>query len=201
MCPRCGKKIEMCHCKNPIFGTTYREGVLMRLVEDYKYKSIRATSAILAELMLEAIPRLERMCQSDSVRPRDVVVVPLPTISRHIRERGFDHMTVLAKAIAKRRGYRFVKALKRNNKTVQVGANEAKRKEQAKTAYVMSEKFKKKVWDDGAYLDKQYLLVDDVWTTGASMEAAIEVLRGVGIKNIAGVVMLIPRKRGIKERR
>ncbi len=34
----------------------------------------------------------------------EVVVVPLPTIGRHVRERGLDHTAILAKEVGETKG-------------------------------------------------------------------------------------------------
>ena len=151
----------------------YRDGILKRLTEDYKYKAIRKTAEVLAELLDTAIPK----------ELKNVAVVPLPTISRHIRERGFDHTLLLAKRLAERRGWMVETVLLRKNKSVQVGASEEKRKEQARRAYEVAQEL------DEA---KCYLLLDDVWTTGASMESAIEAVKKAGAKKVASAVVLIP---------
>ena len=156
-----------------MYAVGYREGVLMRLTEDYKYKSVRKTGEVLAEMMDAAIPSLGG----------EIVVVPLPTIGKHIRERGFDHTLILAKKLARRRGWQCKALVERVNKTVQVGANEKVRKEQAKKAYAVVRQLDNR---------KTYLLLDDVWTTGASMEAAIEAVKKAGARKVASAVVLFP---------
>ena len=175
MCPRCRKNLKKCSCEDKAYAVGYREGVLETLTKDYKYKSIRKTAEILAEFLSEAIPHdLE-----------NVVVVPLPTISRHIRERGFDHTSLLARKLAKRRKWKVEPILSRRNKTVQVGASEILRKKQAKQAYEVVREIDKK---------KTYLLLDDIWTTGASMEAAIRLVKKAGAVKVASAVILMPPK-------
>ena len=159
-----------------IYAVGYREGVLMKLTEDYKYKSIRKTAEVLAELMSAAIPK-------KFGGDEEVVVVPLPTIGRHIRERGFDHTLLLAKRLAILKNWKVATVISRKNTTVQVGADSDKRKEQAKGAYAVSSRLDEK---------KQYLLIDDVWTTGASMEAAISAIKKAGAKKVASAVILMP---------
>lgn len=194
ICPKCRKNQKKCSCENKVYAVGRREGVLMKLVEDYKYKSIRKTAEILAELLDVAIPndfgmridrKSSRRCEREGdVEARDnVVVVPLPTITRHIRERGFDHTLLLAKKLAKRRGWKVETVIKRINKTVQVGANEDLRRKQAKMAYEVLQKLDAR---------KTYLLLDDVWTTGASMEAAVKLIKKAGAVKVASVVILIP---------
>ena len=99
------------------------------------------------------------------------ILVPLPTISRHIRERGFDHIGL----ICKKTGLPVERVLLRNKNTVQVGASLEQRREQAKQAYLL----------DSVDLNKNYLLIDDVWTTGSSMMAAANLMREAGVKNLA----------------
>ena len=154
----------------------WREGLLKTLVEEYKFKSVRRMAAILAELINETLKR-------DKVKLMEkVYIVPLPTIGRHIRERGFDHTARLAKELSKRTGWKVEKALLRRNKTVQVGANEEKRLKQAKEAYGLRAGFRP---EDGA----TYVLLDDVWTTGASMRAGAKVLRGATQAKIQPIVI------------
>lgn len=139
-----------------------RDGVLKGLISAYKFHSARAAADVLAEMLRIIIDQ-------------DYTVVPLPTIRRHIRERGFDHIGL----IARRLGMPVEKVLQRKNNSVQVGASQEERERQAAEAYEVV----------GVDPNKRYLLLDDVWTTGSSMKAACEVMRGVGIKNLAiGVI-------------
>lgn len=150
-----------------------REGVMAKLVEDYKYKSERRTVKVLAEMMAEVVPEFDE----------DIVVVPLPTIEKHIRERGFDHMKLLGRRLALLKGFDFSPMLRRVNKTVQVGASAEQRWKQARAAYAIAK-------DVRLDAEKRYLLIDDVWTTGASMSAAVMEMRRAGAKKIAGLVIL-----------
>ena len=65
--------------------------------------------------------------------------------------------------------------LKRVNCTVQVGSSAEQRKDQASKAYEVAKGFD---------LDKHYVLVDDVWTTGSSMMAAAQKLRSLGAQHV-----------------
>lgn len=145
-----------------------RNGLIGQLIHDYKYHSVRALAMPLAELLDQTIP--------DKLGPR-VTVVPLPTIGRHIRERGFDHTLLLARKFAQLRGYKIEKLLIRHKNTVQVGSNRAERLSQATLAYQLNPHAK-------INSKTTYLLLDDVFTTGATIKAATKVLRDAGIANI-----------------
>ena len=177
ICSRCKQNIEKCKCEVPVYTAFYRDGLMKELTEDYKYQSIRGLDKILAEMLDIALPK----------DFGEAVIVPLPTAPKHIRERGFDHTLRLAKALAKRReAFSFCQVLYRNKNTVQVGADAKTRKRQAKEAYLVK---------SGAVdVNKTYLLIDDVWTTGASMESAIDLMKKAGAKYLAAAVILTAKK-------
>lgn len=182
MCPDC----EVPFCWLGVVG--WREGALAKVVKDFKYKSVRAAGEVLAELLDLRIPEnFEDICGVERTARdggAEVVVVPLPTIGRHVRARGLDHTAILAKKLAKRRGWKCERILGRATDTVQVGTKAADRKAQAEKTYELRREVD---------AEKVYLLVDDVWTTGATMLAAEKVLREVGARNIAGVVLVTGR--------
>jgi len=111
----------------------------------------------------------------DDAVPDDFVLAPLPTIARHVRERGFDHVGLIAKKMK----MPVARVLVRNKNTVQVGASREARKRQAGEAYRALE----------VDPDEKYLLLDDVWTTGSSMMAAMQKMREAGAKKIGIVVI------------
>ena len=106
--------------------------------------------------------------------------MPLPTISKHIRERGFDHTKMLVKHLARKYHVGIDPVLIRNNNTTQVGADEQTRKAQSETAYITRKEID---------LNKVYILVDDVWTTGSSMLEAAKRLQERGITNIGAMII------------
>ena len=53
-----------------------------KIIDDYKFNRVQAAAGLLSEFLDEALPEL----------PSDAVIVPIPTISKNIRRRGFDHI-------------------------------------------------------------------------------------------------------------
>ncbi|MBQ2623238.1 ComF family protein [Candidatus Saccharibacteria bacterium] len=183
ICPNCKAKAknhrcQKCHTLPPIYLVGERSSLIGNLVHDYKYHSTRALAKPLAEILDKILPNTTNQA----------VIVPLPTIDRHIRERGLDHTYLIAKHLAKIRGknYQTSKLLLRAKNTVQVGANRSMRLTQADSAYVVSSK---------ATIDPSttYILLDDVWTTGASMKAAVKKLRQAGAKDIIIAILALSR--------
>lgn len=124
-CPYCKLMIDGFSCSHcelpPTYMIGWRDELIGRLASDYKYNSTRVLAGVLAELLDNVLPCIDG----------DVAIVPLPTINKHIRERGFDHVLLLAKKLAKRRRWQVAPILKRARDTVQVGADKMSRGMQA----------------------------------------------------------------------
>ena len=180
MCPNCKTynsttKCPKCDFMPPTFVIDRRSSAIGQLISDYKYSSLRALSYPIAEICDEILP--------DILGP--VSIVPLPTISQHIRERGFDHTLKIAKSICKLRpAYKTERLLIRAKNTVQVGSSQSARISQAKKAYQINPKIR---IDSSA----TYILLDDVWTTGASMKSAIKQLQFAGINKIILLILAV----------
>lgn len=179
ICPRCKKPktSPLCNgCKDlpPIYSLGIREGLLGILIHDYKYNSTRALANTFCDLLDASLPKL----------PKDTVIVPLPTARHHIRARALDHTAKIAKLLAKKRHFKTARVLLRIKDTVQVGSDRATRLRQAKEAYTINPKIT-------INPTTTYLLLDDVWTTGATLLSATKKLREAGALNIGIAVLAI----------
>lgn len=208
-CDRCKKYISIInpgYVMNDMYGfekllvAGLKEGWFERLVRDFKYRGRRDYGEFLADKLGEVIfGEVKRMRFGDELsnksgevtcgvlrkveteikQIRQIVLVPLPTIRKHIRERGFDHTLRLCFELEnflqkelERLGVKveYENLLVRKNKTVQVGKEKKERVKQAEKAYGIRE---------GVKIDTNTLciLVDDVTTTGASLAAAKKILQ------------------------
>ena len=142
-----------------------RSGVLTRAIGEFKFYHKRATYKDLADMMCDVLPEL----------PSETIIVYVPTAGSHIRERGFDHVRLLAEHVAKRRGIKTSNIIKRVASTTQRNADRATRKRQAKRAFAV---------DDRLSPNVPYLLIDDVVTTGSTLLYSARALRSAGAENI-----------------
>lgn len=141
-----------------------RDDALRQLIDQLKFERVRAAHLPLVELLDRTLPQL----------PDNIVVVPIPTISQHQRIRGYGHAELIARVFAQRRALPYREALRRREERVQRGASRKQRIEQAKMAYAST------AVQEGAI----YLLIDDVYTTGATLEYASRALLKGGASEV-----------------
>ena len=180
LCPICHHSNPTGKCPNcsnlpPIFIAGNRSDLIGELIHAYKYESVRSLAYPLAEILDSILPSFNT----------PIIIVPLPTITKHVRERGFDHTYLIAKHLAKLRPQCTVaNLLTRTKNTVQVGSSRETRLEQATSTYRLAKNTKPNP-------NATYILFDDVWTTGASLQSAYALLKKAGIQKIViGVLAL-----------
>lgn len=154
-----------------IFVCGLREGILSQLVRDYKYHARRHYTSVFGKILDWTVKEL-------LISDEKFVIVPLPTALKHVRQRGFDHIMTIAEEFSRKSGFSILPILERASDTVQVGSSKLDRKIKAREAYV----FNSKILRGGVDEEWHFLLLDDVWTTGASMRAAFRILRDGLIK-------------------
>lgn len=144
------------------FVVGQRGGTLETLINKLKFERVKAAAQPLAELLNERLPIL----------PGDCLVVPVPTVRAHIRERGYDQVDLIARHFANFRGQEVYTGLRRITNTTQHTVDRDTRQKQAREAFV--------VRDEALLRGRHVLLLDDIITTGATLRAAAELLTRAG---------------------
>ena len=166
----------------------FRDEILGELVEEFKYDAVRGIGREIGELVfLMYFSKLSREFPEERI-----FLVGMPTSRKHIRGRGFDHVQVVVRRVSSlsRGKIEAARLLVRARDSVQVGASEKVRKEQAREAVRVNPAFlgeDGKVWEE--IRRGKVVLLDDVWTTGASMIEAGKKLRDAGVEELFGVTI------------
>lgn len=147
-------------------------GLAKDLLWALKFDRAQAAADIIARSMAAAY---------SDVTPADALIVPLPTAAKRVRRRGYDQAALIARAYARYTGCSYYPALVRHGGQEQKGASRKLRRQQLTEAFTL--RCSKK---DVA--GRRLILIDDVVTTGASLEAAASTLKVAGAKVVAGLV-------------
>jgi ComF family protein len=150
------------------------EGPVRRLVHAFKFGG----QTCLAEPMaVELLPLLE---QAD---PATDLLVPVAMPRMRERQRGFNQSQLLARHLGKVAGLPVVDALsrQRDNGTQVSSLNAAERWRRVHGAF--------SVRDDAAIAGRRLVLIDDIATTGATLDACARALLGAGAASVSAVTL------------
>ena len=162
VCPACRKRSPLCH----VWIASSYEGYAKRLVEILKFERGKAAAEDIAHFVDETLPHL----------PADTIVVHVPTATSRRRQRGYDQSEEIARQFARLRGLRHRTLLARMGHTRQVGSSKKQRQEQIQNAF--------RARNNEVIKGSTLLLIDDLTTTGSTLEAAARMLKRAGAKKI-----------------
>lgn len=147
---------------------TFYKDLAKELVHHTKYERAQSGAVEMAHMLATRIDI-----------PDGAILTHVPTATSRVRARGYDHARLLTKALPKA-GLPSHVLLARLGQTHQVGARRSERVRQLEGAF-------RPVHID-QIRGKHIVLVDDVLTTGATLEKAARVLRQAGAARVDAVV-------------
>jgi ComF family protein len=176
-CPTCrGRHRRFDHARACFVyerGHNADSGTLARVLHDYKYRRDVTLAPVLANLLIGRCP----------LAVEHDLIIPVPLHRDRLRWRGFNQSLLLARRI----GAHFKVAvdpfaLVRTRPTPpQVGLDEADRRRNVAGAFAVAR--------PNAVAGNNALLVDDVYTTGATVEECARVLKRAGARRVDVLVL------------
>ena len=167
-----------CRSQTPlqrVLVRAHHEGLAKELVHTAKYER---AAAGLYEMADHMAPLLRY------VQAKNAVIVPLPTATKRVRMRGYDQSVVLARRLAESTQTRWLPCLARLGQAHQVGANRTVRQAHMRGVF----RIRRPHLVKGMHV----VLVDDVCTTGATLEAAARTLKKAGAASVEALVFSQP---------
>ncbi|MDO4536080.1 MAG: ComF family protein [Clostridium perfringens] len=178
LCKECEDKIE--YCKNikiidniNVYSISYYGYSIKKLILDFKYKSNFNCGEYLGELILKKFNEIDEEFD---------YITCVPSSKNKLKERGFNQCEFLAKYLAENKNISYIESLRKLNKTKEQKLLSAEEREKnIKNAFSLI--------DNKRLIGKKVLLLDDVITTGFTIEACIRELKK--IKSIDLTVIVV----------
>ncbi|MGA7295047.1 MAG: ComF family protein [Terriglobales bacterium] len=153
------------------------DGPLRDLIHLLKFHQVRPAAPVLGRMLAESIARLEQ-----AMPVGKVMMIPVPLYTRKQAQRGFNQAEMIARAALKElaRPKRFElcpDVLKRCRETgSQIGLTRHQRRANLRGAFSVS--------DPTRILNRDILLIDDVFTTGTTASECARVLLRAGAARV-----------------
>lgn len=153
-----------------ISGFTYK-GMVQKCLKKVKYKSSWEIVKFLYQISM--LPKLD-----------GGVVVSVPMWREKERVRGFNQSELIARELAKDNKIEYVELLQRIRATEPMyDLNKEQRQKNVEGAFVVNDNLRNRV--EGG----RVFLVDDVWTSGATMRECSKLIKSVGAKEIWAITL------------
>jgi ComF family protein len=178
-CPSCaepqpsgslaGKRCGHCLSRPPAFVRSHvplrYQDEVAQLMQRFKFHASPRAGTVLLELF--------ELGQGQQTLAWPEALIPVPLHPKRARERGFDQADWLARRLAARHGLRLYRAQRRHHTPSQRGLDRTERFGNLRDAFVIP----------GA-LPERVALLDDVMTTGATLDALARACLAAGAREV-----------------
>ena len=189
-CPRCGRvdiNNKICpHCssffyfdKLTIVGD-YNDEKIKKTIKLLKYKFVKDLGKNLSDYVALFLSEKNEK-DIKKIYPQNTILIPIPIHKKRERWRGFNQSELIGKKLANNLGISFEDKLKRiKYKKPQTKLRRRERIKNVENCFS---------WEGDSLKNKKILLLDDVITTGATLNEAARILKEEGAKKIEALVV------------
>lgn len=192
ICPHCNKTIidlseNCCSSKESLdvlgYASSYQNPILKQVIHVFKYQRIVSLQKPLSNLMIKY---LEKTKSLPILKQKDILLISIPLHFKKQKQRSFNQSELLTKNIASY--FKFPTDFNiliriKNNPSQAKTQGFIKKKQNVKNIFEISKK------QTHLIKDKWIILIDDVYTSGATMQEAAKVLKQNGAKKVIGLVL------------
>ena len=185
-CQYCQRQIQDCQLLQPdrfwqgdlpLFAWGKYEGSVKRSIGKLKYDGHRSIGNLYGEWLAES---WQKSPQIDLVTK--LIVIPIPLHPEKFTSRGFNQAELIARSFCRVTGAKLDLSLQRTRSTVaQFGLSKLARQENVAGAFELA--------NSSLRPSSTVLLIDDIYTTGATVRSAAAVLRSIQV-NVCGVAVI-----------
>lgn len=179
VCDNCFNKIEINKVepfKNDLISqvhiaSSYHQNTLRQLIHFFKYQYIENIGRTLSKIMISYYEKVPNKLENP-------IIIPVPLHKIRLRERCFNQAQILGKYFSEHFEYQMNLDLitRKINTKHQADLKKAQRLENIKNAFFIS--------DENFVKNKNFLIIDDVYTTGSTVLEMAKLLKSNGANNI-----------------
>ncbi len=149
-------------------------GGMRAALHGVKFHNDRFATAELAAILSDTLPHF----------PEAPVLVPVPSLSASVRRRGYNHVQIMTHILAAQRGYSVFSALRRTGGvyTQHDTQTREEREVQVKGSFYIDTAAVK-------VLPRAVVLIDDIVTTGSTLQEIASVFRHAGVESVTAAVV------------
>jgi ComF family protein len=141
-----------------------------KLIHDFKYNFMIDIGQLWKDVVADNMFSLSK-----------TTLVPVPLYKRRERERGYNQSVIIANMLAEHFKLKvddgLLRRIRSTKQQAKLGAEERRKNVDGAFVWV------------GSTVPEHVTLVDDVYTTGSTMNECAKVLRAAGVKNVEGFVL------------
>jgi ComF family protein len=186
VCYKCSAKssfaVQKGICKNCLklqnldsinWYSDYKNKIASSLIKDLKFNNKYSASHPISAGIQSCFRELSL------AKGANIIVTAIPTANKRVRRRGWDQAKLIAKTYAKSEKLVYKSLLVRSSSFDQIGASKHQR-------FLASKKFFKPI-RPSLIKGSAIILVDDVVTTGSTLDSAAKILKSAGAKEVHAI--------------
>lgn len=186
ICKRCYNRIHFMplstfrdnhNCK--IYACTLYDEITKKLIRDLKYHNKKQLAPLQAKIMYEYWLELNKK--------ENFLIIPVPIHQHRKKERKYNHMDLVADELSKLTGYKNNKKfiIRTKDTKKQFNLNKTQRIQNIRNAFEINP-------NEIINKEENLLIIDDITSTGITLEEIIKLLRKNGYKNITALTLATP---------
>jgi ComF family protein len=190
ICQECGHKTNL---TGVFIASSWDNQILRQLIYEYKYRFVKDLAKPLSQIMINYLEADQLIARA----PDKLIFTPVPLHRQRLQWRGFNQAELLAKEVANHFEAPVAQLLERSRNTQPQAEikKQKERKNNIKGAFLLNKTFAP-LRAKGAIInnlpllkEKTVIIVDDITTTGSTLEECAMALKPLRPKEIWGLVL------------
>lgn len=191
ICPKCHKQFDNTknlncldndlHFQAILYSLNYQDTLTKDLIHKFKYQNLKSLSYVFKNILTQSLNHHKKF-----LRKNHFLIIPVPLHKEKEKLRGFNQSIILSKLISRIIYSKTINnALIRykNNPPQAKSKNNLQRQQNVLSIFKINNHCKKYV------KNKNIILVDDVFTTGATLNECAKILKQNGAKIIIAICL------------